>query len=73
MTESAGRFVGLSRAGLAAFAASRADALGVVVAPHMVEEVVDNLAVLQGHARAFLAAAETDGGASDGSEPDGAG
>ena len=73
MTGSADSFAGLSRAGLAAFAARRADALGVVVAPDLVEEVVDNLAVLQGHARAFLAAAEIDGGASDGAEPDGAG
>jgi len=74
MTGSADSFAGLSRAGLAAFAAARADALGVVVAPGMTDEVIENLAVLQAHARVFLTAAAAVGADPAGrSDPEGAG
>jgi len=45
---------------LVAFALERLEAVGATPSPSQVIEVVDNLKILQGHARATLAAAETD-------------
>ena len=54
MTASATNFTGLSAEALADFAASQARVLQVVIDPNRIEEVVENLAILQVHARTFL-------------------
>ena len=54
MTASATNFTGLSAEALADFAASQARVLQVVIDPNRIDEVVENLAILQVHARTFL-------------------
>lgn len=48
-------FAQLSGTELAAFAASRAEALRLVLRPERLEEAIENLTALQAHARAFAA------------------
>jgi hypothetical protein len=55
MADFATEFVELSKIELAAFAASRARALHVALAPERLDEVIETLISLQAHARAFLA------------------
>jgi hypothetical protein len=61
------RFISLSPVEVRSFAAERSQALGVKITPALLDETVENLAMLQAHARTFLASPlagdpERDGG-----------
>ena len=54
MTVLDAQFIELSRGGLEDFARARSDALAAPIAPDRLDEVVENLTILQNHARTFL-------------------